>query len=442
MTDTAGRLLEFRMPDVGEGLTEAELLTWYVRPGDTVVDGQTVCEIETAKAVVELPIPFDGVVRELRCAEGETVPVGAVVITVAQAPDPSLAPPAREPVLVGYGVASGTTSRRRRTVGPPPTRLAEPGSGPVLAKPPVRKLAKDLGVDLTRVVPSGPQGVILRADVHAAAHTAGTVVAPAPAPAPASPSVPQESAPAPDGEPTAARETRQPRETRVPVRGVRRATAAAVTASAFSAPHVTEFVTVDVTRTMKLVRDLRREPRFADRRVGPLLLVAKALLVAVERNPEINASWDDRAQEIVRKHYVDLGIAAATPRGLIVPAVKDAHTLSLADLAGALDDLVDAARAGRTSPAALSGGTVTVTNIGVFGVDSGTPILNPGEAAILAVGAITPRPWVHKGKVVPRQVVTLSLSFDHRLVDGELGSRVLADVAAVLERPHRLIAWS
>jgi pyruvate dehydrogenase E2 component (dihydrolipoamide acetyltransferase) len=223
---------------------------------------------------------------------------------------------------------------------------------------------------------------------------------------------------------------------------VRRATAAAVTASAFSAPHVTEFVTVDVTRTMKLVRDLRREPHFADRRVGPLLLVAKALLVAVERNPEINASWDDGAQEIVRKHYVDLGIAAATPRGLIVPAVKDAHTLSLAELAGALDDLVDAARAGRTSPAALSGGTVTVTNIGVFGVDSGTPILNPGEAAILAVGAIRPRPWVHKGKVVPRQVVTLSLSFDHRLVDGELGSKVLADVAAVLERPHRLIAWS
>jgi pyruvate dehydrogenase E2 component (dihydrolipoamide acetyltransferase) len=205
---------------------------------------------------------------------------------------------------------------------------------------------------------------------------------------------------------------------------------------------VTEFVTVDVTRTMKLVRELRREPRFADRRVGPLLLVAKALLVAVARNPEINASWDDEAQEIVRKHYVDLGIAAATPRGLIVPAVKDAHTLSLAELAGALDDLVDAARAGRTSPAALSGGTVTVTNIGVFGVDSGTPILNPGEAAILAVGAITPRPWVHKGKVVPRQVVTLSLSFDHRLVDGELGSKVLADVAAVLERPHRLIAWS
>ncbi|WP_225637013.1 dihydrolipoamide acetyltransferase family protein [Streptomyces solaniscabiei] len=446
MTDTAGRLLEFRMPDVGEGLTEAELLTWYVRPGDTVVDGQTVCEIETAKAVVELPIPFDGVVRELRCAEGETVPVGTVVITVAQtrAPDPSPAPPAREPVLVGYGVAAGPTSRRRRTAVPPPARTAEPGSasgpGPVLAKPPVRKLAKDLGVDLTRVVPSGPQGIILRADVHAAAYTAGTVVAPVPAPA--SPSVPQEPAPGPDGEPTEPRGTRQPRETRVPVRGVRRATAAAVTASAFSAPHVTEFVTVDVTRTMKLVRDLRREPHFADRRVGPLLLVAKALLVAVERNPEINASWDDGAQEIVRKHYIDLGIAAATPRGLIVPAVKDAHTLSLAELAGALDDLVDAARAGRTSPAALSGGTVTVTNIGVFGVDSGTPILNPGEAAILAVGAIRPRPWVHKGKVVPREVVTLSLSFDHRLVDGELGSKVLADVAAVLERPHRLIAWS
>ncbi|WP_409473590.1 dihydrolipoamide acetyltransferase family protein [Streptomyces sp. HC307] len=431
MTDTVGRLLEFRMPDVGEGLTEAEVLTWYVRPGDTVVDGQTVCEIETAKAVVELPIPFDGVVQELRCAEGERVAVGAVVITVADAevqaapelPETPQAAPQRQPVLVGYGVAPEAAKRRRRTADPTATRPAGPGR--VLAKPPVRKLAKDLGVDLACVLPSGPNGIITRADVHAAAKAADTAAVPA--------SAPPEPVPAPGGE---------PRETRVPVRGVRRATAAAVTSSAFSAPHVTEFVTVDVTRTMKLVRELKREPRFADRRVGPLLLVARALLVAIERNPEINASWDDEAQEIVRKNYVNLGIAAATPRGLIVPNIKDAHMLSLAALAGALDDLVDAARAGRTSPAALSGGTVTVTNIGVFGVDSGTPILNPGEAAILAVGAIGSHPWVHKGKVTSRQIVTLALSFDHRLVDGELGSKVLADVAAVLERPSRLIAWS
>ncbi|MFJ8946317.1 dihydrolipoamide acetyltransferase family protein [Streptomyces sp. NPDC102395] len=431
MTDTVGRLLEFRMPDVGEGLTEAEVLTWYVKPGDAVVDGQTVCEIETAKAVVELPIPFDGVVQELRCAEGERVAVGAVVITVVGAEAPSApgvretmqAAQQRQPVLVGYGVAPQAAKRRRRTADSTAGRLA--GPGPVLAKPPVRKLAKDLGVDLARVLPSGPDGIITREDVHAASGAADIAAVPASAlPEPVSP---------PGG---------GPRETRVPVRGVRQATAAAVTSSAFSAPHVTEFVTVDVTRTMKLLRDLKREPWAADRRVGPLLLVARALLAAIERNPDINASWDEKAQEIVRKNYVNLGIAAATPRGLTVPNIKDAHTLSLAALAGALNDLVDAARSGRTSPAALSGGTVTVTNIGVFGVDSGTPILNRGEAAILAVGAIRSRPWVHKGKVTPRRVVTLALSFDHRLVDGELGSKVLADVATVLERPNRLTAWS
>ncbi|MFJ9155334.1 dihydrolipoamide acetyltransferase family protein [Streptomyces griseoviridis] len=418
MAETAARLREFRMPDVGEGLTEAELLTWYVRPGDTVTDGQTVCEIETAKAVVELPIPFDGVVRELRCAAGQTVAVGAVVITVEE---PQAAPNPRQPVLVGYGVAPEAAGRRPRIAAAGGARRPAPGS--VLAKPPVRKLARDLGVDLAALRPSGPDGVITRDEVRAAAGDRPDAVPPRTGPEPP-------TTPAVD-----------PRETRVPVRGVRRATAAAVTASAFTAPHVTEFVTVDVTRTVKLVRDLRAEPEFAGRRVGPLLLVARALLVAIERHPEINASWDEAAQEIVRKDYVNLGIAAATPRGLLVPTIKDAHTLPLTALADALAELVAAARAGRTTPAALTGGTVTLTNIGVFGVDSGTPILPPGEAAILAVGAIGSRPWVHRKRVTPRQVVTLSLSFDHRLVDGELGSKVLADVAAVLERPHRLIAW-
>ncbi|MFJ8276349.1 dihydrolipoamide acetyltransferase family protein [Streptomyces griseoviridis] len=418
MAETAARLREFRMPDVGEGLTEAELLTWYVRPGDTVTDGQTVCEIETAKAVVELPIPFDGTVRELRCAAGQTVAVGAVVITVEE---PQAAPNPRQPVLVGYGVAPEAAGRRPRIAAAGGARRPAPGS--VLAKPPVRKLARDLGVDLAALRPSGPDGVITRDEVRAAAGDRPDAVPPRTAPEPP---------------PAAAVD---PRETRVPVRGVRRATAAAVTASAFTAPHVTEFVTVDVTRTVKLVRDLRAEPEFAGRRVGPLLLVARALLVAIERHPEINASWDEAAQEIVRKDYVNLGIAAATPRGLLVPTIKDAHTLPLTALADALAELVAAARAGRTTPAALTGGTVTLTNIGVFGVDSGTPILPPGEAAILAVGAIGSRPWVHRKRVTPRQVVTLSLSFDHRLVDGELGSKVLADVAAVLERPHRLIAW-
>ncbi|NYV76847.1 dihydrolipoamide acetyltransferase family protein, partial [Streptomyces sp. UH6] len=231
-------------------------------------------------------------------------------------------------------------------------------------------------------------------------------------------------------------------ETRIPVKGVRKATAQAMVGSAFTAPHVTEFVTVDVTRTMKLVQELKQDPDMAGVRVNPLLLVAKALLVAIRRNPGINASWDEANQEIVEKHYVNLGIAAATPRGLIVPNIKDAHAKTLPELAASLGELVATAREGRTGPADMQGGTVTITNVGVFGVDTGTPILNPGEAAILAFGAVKPQPWVHKGKVKPRQVTTLALSFDHRLVDGELGSKVLADVAAVLEHPKRLMTWA
>ncbi|MFE6188628.1 dihydrolipoamide acetyltransferase family protein [Streptomyces sp. NPDC056465] len=439
MTDTAVRLREFRMPDVGEGLTEAEVLTWHVRPGDTVTDGHIVCEIETAKAVVELPVPFDGIVHELRCSEGETVDVGQVIISVsvtetAPAPPPVNAPPERLPVLVGYGVGQSSTKRRPRR---PVVRGDAPVQGRARAKPPVRKLAKDLGVDLSAVVPSGPGGIVTRDDVHAA-------VVPVPVP-PATTVAPQAVPGATTVAPAVTVAPELPvageRETRMPVKGVRKATAAAVTASAFTAPHVTEFVTVDVTRTMKLVAELKEDPQLAGCRVTPMLLVAKALLVAVGRNPGINAAWDETAQEIVLKHYVNLGIAAATPRGLIVPNIKDAHTMSLPRLASAVTELVSTAREGRTSPAALRDGSITLTNIGVFGIDAGTPILNPGESAILAVGAISPRPWIHKGRIKPRQVVTLALSFDHRLVDGELGSTFLADVAAVLERPRRLFTW-
>ena len=305
-----------------------------------------------------------------------------------------------------------------------PAAPAAPAADRPLAKPPVRKLAKDLGVDLTAVVPTGTGGVITREDVHAAA-----------APEPAAP------APAPQAG-RAGRRRCSSGETRIPVKGVRKATAQAMVASAFTAPHVTEFVTVDVTRTMKLVQELKRDPAFAGLRVTPLLLVAKALLVAIRRNPDVNAAWDEANQEIVRKDYVNLGIAAATPRGLIVPNIKDADALTLPQLAAALGDLVGTAREGRTSPAAMQGGTVTITNVGVFGVDTGTPILNPGESAILAFGAVKDQPWVHKGKVKVRQVTTLALSFDHRLVDGELGSRVLGDIAAVLEQPKRLMTWA
>ncbi|MCF3118769.1 2-oxo acid dehydrogenase subunit E2 [Streptomyces arenae] len=475
MTDTA--LAEFKMPDVGEGLTEAEILKWYVAPGDTVTDGQVVCEVETAKAAVELPIPFNGVVRELRFPEGTTVDVGQVIIAVdvsggsAPAPEaaaepqaapaatpepaPEAEPAGRQPVLVGYGVAESSTKRRARkavdsadasvapaapVAVPEPAAPSEPvrvnghggGSRP-LAKPPVRKLAKDLGVDLATVTPSGPDGIITREDVHAA-------VAPAPQPEPVVTEAPAPAAaPVPAPAPQASTDGR---ETRIPVKGVRKATAQAMIGSAFTAPHVTEFVTVDVTRTMKLVEELKQDRAFEGLRVNPLLLISKALLVAIKRNPDVNATWDEPNQEIVQKHYVNLGIAAATPRGLIVPNIKDAHDKTLPELAESLGELVSTARAGKTSPAAMQGGTVTITNVGVFGVDTGTPILNPGESAILAVGAIKLQPWVHKGKVKPRQVTTLALSFDHRLVDGELGSKVLADVAAILEQPKRLMTWA
>ncbi|MFF5341904.1 dihydrolipoamide acetyltransferase family protein [Streptomyces althioticus] len=481
-TMTNASVREFKMPDVGEGLTEAEILKWYVQPGDTVTDGQAVCEVETAKAAVELPIPYDGVVRALHFPEGTTVDVGTSIIAVevaggaapaqeeapaapapaAEPEQPAEQPAARQPVLVGYGVATSSTRRRPRKAADPaaqqaasavqselnghgaaPAAPAAPSAAPAapaqrpLAKPPVRKLAKDLGVDLATVVPTGPDGVVTREDVHAAVAAAQAPQQTAAAAQPAAP-----AAPAPADRPAAPASYDSGRETRVPVKGVRKATAAAMVGSAFTAPHVTEFVTVDVTRTMKLVEELKQDKEFAGLRVNPLLLIAKALLVAIRRNPDINASWDEAAQEIVVKHYVNLGIAAATPRGLIVPNIKDAHARTLPELAASLGELVSTAREGKTSPSAMQGGTVTITNVGVFGVDTGTPILNPGESAILAVGAIKPQPWVHKGKVKPRQVTTLALSFDHRLVDGELGSKVLADVAAILEQPKRLITWA
>ncbi|SHL60014.1 dihydrolipoamide acetyltransferase family protein [Actinacidiphila paucisporea] len=468
MTPQAQRFREFRMPDVGEGLTEAEILKWYVAVGDTVTDGQVVCEVETAKAAVELPIPYDGVVSEIRFDEGSTVDVGTPIIVVdagssgeadggvetAAAAAPAAVeepkPAKREAVLVGYGVAPSSTSRRPRkpastaplngtSTAPaaPPAPVSVPAPAPAerserpLAKPPVRKLAKDLGIDLATVVPTGANGVVTREDIRAAAAPPATLpraAAQVPAPGSASGSAPAFA----PGE----------RETRTPIKGVRKATAQAMVASAFTAPHVTEFVTFDITRTMKLVQELKEDRAFTGLKVSPLLLVAKALLVAIRRHPQVNAAWDEAAQEIVHKSYVNLGIAAATPRGLIVPNIKDAQDKTLPELASALGDLVATAREGRTSPADMQAGTVTITNVGVFGVDTGTPILNPGESAILAFGAVRLQPWVHKGKVKPRHVTTLALSFDHRLVDGELGSKVLADVAAILEQPKRLITWA
>jgi 2-oxoisovalerate dehydrogenase E2 component (dihydrolipoyl transacylase) len=461
-----GELKQFKLPDVGEGLTEADIIKWHVQPGDTVEVNQTILEIETAKAVVELPCPFEGTVTELMVEEGTTVDVGVPIITVdvggeaapadvtantvttpppAGAQEPGMAgsiapkvdPTApqqqkRVPVLVGYGVKPGSTTRRPRRSPKPstpstPSRPAPAPAAPspngggarvaVLAKPPVRKLAKDLGVDLATITGTGPQGSITRDDIHQAA------------------SAPAPLAPAP-------RRTSGEREERIPIRGVRKHTAAAMVQSAFTAPHVTEWLQVDVTETMAAAKRLRDLPDFAGVKVSPLLLVAKAFLIAARRHPMINAVWDEQAQEIVVKHYVNLGIAAATERGLIVPKVKDAHDLSLPDLARALTDLAATARAGKSTPQDLSDGTMTITNVGVFGVDAGTPILTPGESAILAFGQVRDMPWVHEGEIKIRKVTTLALSFDHRIVDGELGSAVLRDLGAMLEDPMRMLAWS
>ena len=261
------------------------------------------------------------------------------------------------------------------------------GNVRVLAKPPVRKLAKDLGVDLTTVVATGPNGSITRDDVQAAVGSARTSY--------------ESAAPATTSYDAGGRERREP------IKGVRKMMGQAMVDSAFSAPHVTEWVTVDVTRTMEFVERLKGRREFRDVKVSPLLVLARASMLAMRRTPEINSFWDQAAQEIVYKDYVNLGIAAATPRGLVVPNVKDAERLSLLELAGALNQLAATAREGRTQPAEMSGGTFTITNVGVFGVDAGTPIINPGESAILCFGAVRKQPWVVDDEIVVRQVTQL-----------------------------------
>jgi pyruvate dehydrogenase E2 component (dihydrolipoamide acetyltransferase) len=281
----------------------------------------------------------------------------------------------------------------------------------------VRKLAASLGIDLATVTPSGENGLITRADVQAAAS------------APLSAAVPTSAAtssavPAP-------REAR-PRERRIPIRGVRKATAEAMVRSISDSPQATVFVTLDVTATVDLVAQLRQR---TGQRVTILSMVAKALCLAVADHPTVNSRWDEAAQEIVEFGYVNLGIAVATPRGLIVPNIPDADAMNLSELTAALAELTETARAGTTTPKALTGGTISITNVGVFGVDAGTPILNPGEAAILALGVARRRPWEYRNEIALRDVLTLSLTFDHRLVDGEQGAKFLVDVGAILANP-------
>ena len=490
-------LKQFNLPDPGEGLVEADIVTWKVKVGDIVKVNDIIIEIETAKSLVELPVPYAGKVAALLVAEGETVAVGTPIIAVDDglggdspvepAPGDVLAasedgeieagkiggaaPGGRVAVLVGYGPRTTEAKRRpRKGAGTPVVATAqvnqafapipepvvpEPGAveqmvdeplaaQPVpvaaargsnaLAKPPVRKLAKDLGIDLSQVAGSGEGGIVTRADVEAHAAGGGAAATGVAATADRGAGSTPYRAPgfAAAGE----------REMRIPVKGVRKMTAQAMVGSAFTAPHVTEFITVDVTRTMRLVDRLRTDREFRDVKVSPLLVVAKALLIATRRNPGINATWDEAAQEIVVKNYVNLGIAAATPRGLMVPNIKDADQMSLRQLADAMAHLVSTARDGRTAPADMSGGSITITNVGVFGIDSGTPILNPGEAAILCFGAVRQMPWVVGGKIKPRWVTQLAVSFDHRLVDGDLGSRFLADIAAVLNNPSQALVWT
>jgi 2-oxoisovalerate dehydrogenase E2 component (dihydrolipoyl transacylase) len=451
---------EFRLPDLGEGLTEAEVVQWLVAPGDAVTLNQTLAEVETAKAVVELPSPYEGTVATLHAEAGQTVAVGAPLIDfdVEGADEPAPQDDAGEkaqPNLVGYGAAptsAGRPARRARRAGAasavsdtavleaaPHDATPAASTDAVIERPrstpPVRAHAKRLGIDLVLVAAEVGDRLITRNDVDAYAERVGAVSAAVTAPALGEPTAPATPAAlfaaAQEGE----------REIRIPIRGVRKHTAAAMVQSAFTAPHVTVFHTVDVTATMDLLASLREDRSLGEHRIGPLAVIAKAVCLALGRTPGLNSRWDEAAGEIVQHNFVDLGIAAATDRGLIVPNIRDADQLSLTGLAGALKALAETARSGKTSPAELAGGTFSISNIGVFGVDAGTPILPPGQSGILAVGAVRRQPWEYRGEIALRQMMTLSLSFDHRLVDGAEGARFLKDVADVLQEPGRAMLF-
>ncbi|NYD77819.1 dihydrolipoamide acetyltransferase family protein [Arthrobacter cupressi] len=508
---------KFNLPDVGEGLTEAEIVSWKVKPGDSVAINDVICEIETAKSLVELPSPYAGTVSELLVAEGITVEVGTPIIGISDgaaeaaggAPAPA-APAAVEPSapetpmygklsqdttdagtsdsgpaggpLVGSGPKADAVRRRPRRTAPSAAAPSAPAPAPVqaapapaaapapvrptpsaaasaqpapaaaaengaqaaaglggtlgatvsgivsrvLAKPPVRKIARDLGIDLADVTATGARGEVTREDLvsYQAQRDAELDQA--------------------DSFWGASRKPQEQRVERIPVKGVRKATAKAMVDSAFTAPHVSIFVDVDASRTMEFVKRLKASRDFEGIKVSPLLILAKAVIWAAARNPSVNASWVEDADgkggaEIQVKHFMNLGIAAATPRGLMVPNIKDAQDLSLKELALALNELATTARAGKTQPAQMQGGTLTITNIGALGIDTGTPIINPGEVAIVAFGTIKQKPWVLDGEVIPRWITTLGGSFDHRVVDGDLSARFMADVAAILEEPALLL---
>jgi pyruvate dehydrogenase E2 component (dihydrolipoamide acetyltransferase) len=439
---------EFKLPDVGEGLVEAELVSWHVAVGDTVQINDIVCEIETAKSVVELPSPFAGIVEALLVEVGTTVEVGTPIIRIGSGsggpstggavaefvPPTATEAPADEPAgdtpgtLVGYGPREASTQRRaRRAAGSTsrPGQHAAP-SGPVLAKPPVRLAAREAGVDLRTVAPTGPHGDVTREDLASVGTTSYEPAAPAAKSYDVAPVV------------------YTGRVTREPIKGVRKMMGKAMAASAFTVPHVSVWTTVDVTETTGLVARLKQDPSYAGVRVSPLLVLARAVTESLRKHPLLNAVWDEPAQEVVLRHYVNLGIAAATPRGLVVPNIKDADLMGGPDLGRAINALTDVARDGKSQPAEQQGGTFTITNVGPFGMEGGTPIINPGESAILCFGAVSKRPWVvsadGEDRLAVRDVCTLALSFDHRHIDGATGSAFLAEVAGVMRDPSQLFS--
>ncbi|MEW1723654.1 dihydrolipoamide acetyltransferase family protein [Streptomyces sp. NPDC093109] len=444
------QVLEFKLPDLGEGLTEAEIVRWLVAVGDVVAVDQPVVEVETAKAMVEVPCPYGGVVTARYGEEGTELPVGAPLLTVAvgaaerpaaasapadaaaaasvPAADTGPAPEASGNVLVGYGTSAA--SSRRRRIRPPrgtastgrPVNGTAPGPVPVVS-PLVRRLAREHGVDLRGLTGSGRDGLILRCDVEQAigqgvARTpaAPAMVPPAQAPAPV---------PAPDADAV-----------RVPLRGVRGAIADKLARSRREIPDATCWVDADATELMAA----RAAMNAADGpKISLLALLARICTAALARHPELNATVDPVAREIVRLTRVHLGFAAQTDRGLVVPVVRDAHARSAESLSAEFARLTEAGRTGTLTPAELTGGTFTLNNYGVFGVDGSTPIINHPEAAMLGVGRIVPKPWVHQGELAVRQVVQLSLTFDHRVCDGGTAGGFLRYVADCVEQPVVLL---
>ncbi len=445
MSPAVSVVRQFALPDLGEGLAEAEIVAWHVAVGDEVTLNQVLAEVETEKAVVELPSPFSGIVVELLARVGETVGVGASLIAIAIDIDSGNGPAGAEgedeeaeadevgvPLLVGYGPSEPPPTRRRRNGsrhrdqapdGAPPD-VGAPAGRP-LAAPPVRFIARQNGIDLADVTGRGRGGVITREDLAAHLNETST----------------RASTKTSTDASTGAGQHAE-REIRTPVRGVQKHMAEAMVRSVATAPQACVFLTVDATATVRLVERFRGDRRWEGLRVTPLAVVARAVVLALRDHPALNSSWDESAAEVVTKRYVHLGIAVAGPHGLVVPNIKDAQDRTLRVLTAALGELTERARAARCAPAELRDGTFTITNVGVFGMDAGVPILNPGEAAILAVGALQRRPWECEGEVALRDVVTMSLAFDHRLVDGQAASRFLRDVGDILADPTNLIAFA